>query len=462
VPRVDTIGTLIILGATGDLTSRLLLPGLGRLLTEEPERRLSLIGADLPARDTDRWVHMVRAAFASVAAAGPAVDHSLAHTHYYRADASSPTDLEQLLAAAEGIPALYFALPPSVAVQAVDALHGVELPGGTMLALEKPFGVDQHSAAELNRHLGSLVSEERVFRVDHFLGKSTVLNLLGLRFTNYLFEPLLNRDHVAAVEIVYDEELGLEDRAGYYDRAGAMVDMIQSHLLQVMALTTMDAPQSLRPEELRAARAEALRAVRPFGDDPAHASRRARYTAGTVNGRALPSYTDEPGVDPARGTETLAELTLEAATWRWAGVPFTLRSGKALGQARREIAITFRGVPHQPAGFTGATEPTVLRISLGPDRLTVELNVNGPGDPFTLDRGRLTADFGAGRLNPYGEVLNGLLDRDPTLSIRSEGAEHAWRIIDQIRTAWDTGHVPLEEYPAGSAGPAHWHCPTPG
>ncbi|HEY4615548.1 MAG TPA: glucose-6-phosphate dehydrogenase, partial [Citricoccus sp.] len=303
---MDTIGTLIILGATGDLTARLLLPGLGRLLTAEPDRRLYLLGADLTDRQGAAWSETVRASFDSAGAAGPAVDYTLAHTDYLATDASSAEDLQQVLSAAAGIPAVYFALPPAVTAQAIEALHEAEIPQGAMLALEKPFGVDQHSAAQLNRRLTSLVGEEQVFRVDHFLGKSTVLNLLGLRFTNYLFEPLLNRDHVAAVEIVYDEELGLENRAGYYDHAGAMVDMIQSHLLQVMALVTMDAPQSLHPEELRAAKAEALRAVRPFGNEPAHASRRARYTAGTVHGRALPSYTDEPGVDLARGTETLA------------------------------------------------------------------------------------------------------------------------------------------------------------
>jgi len=236
------------------------------------------------------------------------------------------------------------------------------------------------------------------------------------------------------------------------------VDMIQSHLLQVMALVTMDAPQSVHAGDLRAAKTEALRAVRPFGGDPVAAGRRARYTAGTVDGRSLPSYSEENGVDPARDTETLAEVTLEAATWRWAGVPFVLRSGKALGVVRREIAITFRDVPYQPAGFTGGTARTVLRIGLGPDEMVLELNVNGPGDPFVLDRRSLTADFGAGRLNPYGEVLNGLLDRDPSLSIQGEGAEHAWRVIDQIRAAWRTGQVPLEEYPAGSSGPAHWNA----
>ncbi|MFF0990936.1 glucose-6-phosphate dehydrogenase [Kocuria nitroreducens] len=454
--RTENIGTLVVLGATGDLTSRLLLPGLGRLLTEQPERRISLIGADVAPRDGRQWAEVVRAAFDSVDATGPAVEHTMAHTDYLVTDASSAEDLGQVLASATGIPALYFALPPGVTARAVRALHQHEIPEGTVLALEKPFGLDQAGAAELNRELTSLVPEDQVFRVDHFLGKSTVLNILGLRFANHLFEPLLHRDHVAKVEIVYDEILGLEDRAGYYDRAGAMVDMIQSHLLQVMALVTMDAPLSVHAADLRAAKTEALRAVRPFAGDPAAAGRRARYTAGTIGERRLPSYAEEEGVDPARGTETLAEVTLESATWRWAGVPFVLRSGKALGTARREIAITFRGVPHLPSGLDGAIPPTVLRIGLGPDAMTLELNVNGPGDPFVLDRSRLTAEFGTGRLNPYGEVLNGLLDRDPSLSIRGEAAEQAWGIIDQIRAAWQTGRVPLEEYPAGSDGPGRW------
>ena len=453
---MDTIGTLIVLGATGDLTSRLLLPGLGRLLTEQPDRRIGLIGADRVPRDREQWAATVRAAFDSVDAHGPAVEHALDEADYLVTDATASEDLGQVLAAATGIPALYFAVPPAVAAKAVRALHRVELPEHTVLALEKPFGVDQHSAAELNRMLASLVGEDQVFRVDHFLGKSTVLNVLGLRFTNRVFEPVLNRDHVAKVEIVYDESLGLENRAGYYDHAGAMVDMIQSHLLQVMALVTMDAPLSVHAADLRHTKTEALRAVRPWAGDPAAAGRRARYTAGAVDGRHLPAYAEEPGVDPDRGTETLAEVTLESATWRWAGVPFVLRSGKAMARPRREIAVTFRDVPHQPAGLPGVTGPTVLRICLSPDAMVLELNVNGPGDPFVIDRAVLTADFGAGRLSPYGEVLHGLLDRDPTLSISAEAAEHAWGVVDRIRAAWTSGQVPLEEYPAGSAGPEHW------
>ena len=345
--------------------------------------------------------------------------------------------------------------PPESGQEILWLLEGLEgsVPVEAAMDLRPGFGSDLQGAMELNAMLPALVPEEQVFRVDHFLGKSTVLNMLGLRFTNRLFEPVWNRDHIAEVNIVYDEGLGLEGRAGYYDRAGAMVDMVQSHLLQIMSLVTMDPPTSVGAADLRAAKSEALRAVRLWGDDPVWASRRARYTAGTVNGRQLPSYVDEEGVDPDRKTETLAEVTVEANNWRWAGVPFTLRSGKALGQPRQEITITFRSVPRMPDGLHGAEEPTVLRIGLGPDRMSLEMNINGPGDPFTIDRIGLTTDFCRGRLNPYGEVLQSILDRDPTLSVRAEAAEHAWSIVDQVRDAWSAERVPLEEYRAGSSGP---------
>lgn len=455
----DTVSTLIIFGGTGDLASRLLLPGLGRLLTEQPDRRIRLIGSGRSSRSDEQWTDTVREAFDSVDATGPAVKHALDDTRYLSADTSSAEDLEQLLGASTGIPALYFALPPAVTAKAVETLKDVDLPAGTVLTMEKPFGTDQQSAVELNGLLAQLVPEDQVFRVDHFLGISAVLNVLGVRFTNRLFEPLWNRDHIAHVEIVYDEELGLEGRAGYYDGTGAMVDMLQSHLLQVMALITMEPPTTVGATELQAAKSRAVRAVRLWADDAARASRRARYTAGTIGDRDLPSYADEEGVDPALETETLAEVTVEADTWRWAGVPFTLRSGKALGSPRQEAVVTFREIPRVPGGLRGAEDPTVLRLGLGSPTIALELNVNGPGDPFTVDRATLATDIGQGRLNPYGEVLHGILDRDPTLSVRSDAVEHAWGIIDQIRGAWQTGQVPLEEYPAGSSGP-DWNAPT--
>ena len=232
----------------------------------------------------------------------------------------------------EGQVTIYFALPPPVTVKACHALEDVELPEGLRLVMEKPFGTDAESAASLNALLTDLVPEDRIHRVDHFLGLSTVINIVGLRFANRLLEPVLNSEHVASVEVVWDEDLGLEGRAGYYDWAGAMVDMIQSHLLQVVALMAMEAPSRMNAQDFRDSTAQILRATHVWDDDPAGFTRRARYTAGTLNGQELLSYADEEGIDPERGTETFAELVLAIDTWRWSGVPFKVRSGKGMSE----------------------------------------------------------------------------------------------------------------------------------
>jgi glucose-6-phosphate 1-dehydrogenase len=232
--------------------------------------------------------------------------------------------------------------------------------------------------------------------------------------------------------------------------------MIQSHLLQVLAVVAMEPPSTLDAADLRDAKGIVLRATRLKGEDLAASSRRARYTAGSVEGRELPAYADEKGVDPSRKTETLAELTVEIDTWRWAGVPFTLRSGKALGERRREIVIRFKPVPHLPSGFHGTAEASVLRLFLAPDQMALELNINGPGDPYTLERASLEATFGAGELLAYGEVISGILDDDPSLSVRGDAAEECWRIVQPAIDAWRADDVPLDEYPAGSEGPEAW------
>jgi glucose-6-phosphate 1-dehydrogenase len=293
-----------------------------------------------------------------------------------------------------------------------------------------------------------------VHRVDHFLGDSTVLNTLGLRFANRIFEPLWSAAHVERVDIVFDEPLALEGRARYYDTAGALVDMIQSHLLQVLALLAMDAPPVVDAREIRDRKAEVLRATRLWGGDAKASTRRARYTAGEIAGRRLPAYADEPGVDPAHATETFAEMVVAVDTWRWAGVPFRLRSGKALSQGRKEAVITFKHPQRVPDGLSGPEQPDRLRMGFGPDRLGIDMNINGPADPFELDRVSLEADFGPGNLPPYGEVLRGVLHDDPTLSVRGDSAEECWRIVEPVLAAWRNDEVPLLEYPAGSTGPA--------
>ncbi|KHK99143.1 glucose-6-phosphate dehydrogenase [Microbacterium mangrovi] len=447
--------TFVILGASGDLASRLLLPAVGELLHRDTDRELTLIGAGSDAWDDDHWRDAVRKAFAAAGAEDefPRV----AETRYVQADITDPDALTSLLEPLHGPVVLYFAVPPAVAAAACTALQQVRLPEDLVLALEKPFGGDREGAAKLNAVLRDLVPERQVFRVDHFLGRDTVLNLLGVRFANRLVEPLWSAAHVEHVLIRFDESLALENRARYYDHAGAMVDMLQSHLLQILATLTMAPPATLGERDLRDAKGAALRATHIWDDDPVHFSRRARYTAGTIGDRRIPSYVDEPGVDPSRDTETLAEFTCEVRTSRWAGVPFTLRSGKALGTARAEVVVTFRKVRHLPEGFLGdAPDGGVLRFSLGPDTVTFELNVNGGDDPFELHREAATVALGEGRIHAYTQVLSEILEGDVTLSVRGDSAEECWRIVQPVQDAWSRGDVPLEDYPAGSPGPAGW------
>ena len=444
----------------GDLAGRLLLPGFAALLGSDwdPRRTPKLLAAGLSELDEDAWQRRVGEAFAS-GGSGRRVDAVARASRYRTVDVTSVDQLAALLAECEGRPAIYFALPPAVAARACHALREAELPEGTVLALEKPFGSSHEDAKALNALLATLVPEEQVFRIDHFLGRSDVLNILGTRFANRILEPVWNNQHVASIEVVYDETLGLEGRAGYYDKAGAMVDMLQSHLLQVMALLMMDPVSRIDQRELRDAKGAVLRATRLYGD-PATSSRRARYTAGTIEGRELTAYSRQPGVDASRHTETLAELHLEVQSWRWAGVPITLRSGKALGSPRKEAVVTFKPTPHLPEGLVGHDTPDSVTIGFKPARLSLHLDVSGPGDPFDLDSAVAAADLDDGDLPAYAEVLAGVLDGDPLLAVRGDNAEECWRIVEPALAAWHDGTVPLETYAAGSDGPRSWRRPA--
>ncbi len=452
-PRIET---LVILGAGGDLTSRLLLPGLASLLASTRGEHIRLIGVGRAPLTDARWRALVSTAFGAFAS--PLGKRVARDSFYLQGDATSAEDLAAVLAASTGRTALYFALPPAITEKACRTLATMQLPQGIVLALEKPFGEDARSARALNRLLQTMVPEERVFRVDHYLGKSTILNLIGLRFANRIFEPLLSAENIARIEIIVEESIGLEGRAGYYDKAGALTDMIQSHLLLVLALATMEAPSSVGSEDLRGAMAQVLRATRPWKRDGT-ASRRARYSGGTVGRRKLPAYTAEPGVVASRRTETLAEMTVAIDTWRWAGVPIVLRTGKAIGDPRQEILFTFRDVPHLPTGFSGPTTPARLRIGVNPAVLDIDLVTNGRDDPFDLENDVLHAEFGPSELSAYGEVLAELLEGDPTLSVRGDIAEECWRIVAPVLAAWRSNKVQLDSYPAGTRGPNSWKAP---
>jgi glucose-6-phosphate 1-dehydrogenase len=448
--------TLVILGASGDLTARLLLPGLGQLISNRPDLELDLVGVGSMQMTAAQWRKRVADSFRAGGADAAAVKSVIAASTYRVADATSSDDLAKILADCTGTPALYFALPPAVTEKVVETLAKMKLPTGIVLALEKPFGTDLRSARALNRLLATFLPERQIHRVDHFLGKSTVLNILGLRFANRLFEESWNASNIARIDITYDEQLGLEARAGYYDHAGALIDMIQSHLLQVLAVIAMEPPSTLDSDDLRGAMAQVLRATRIWKDDVRTGSRRGVYTAGTVGGVKLGSYVKQEGVDPARSTETLAELVFAVDNWRWAGVPFVLRSGKALTDNGKDIVITFKDVPHLPTGMTGHGQPSQLRISLDPHHMELDMNINGEGDPFTLNSVTLTATFADSDLPAYGEVLEGILTGDPTLSVRGDVAEECWRIVTPVLSAWAKHAVPLDNYVAGSAGPKSW------
>ncbi len=444
--------TLLVLGADGDLTKRLLLPGLGTLLALE-DHDLELVGTGLTPRSDEEWRELVSTALADVPA--DRRDRILSTSRYSVTDVTEGQQLQELLDSCSGVPVLYFALPPAVTARVCALLEHVRYPDGIRLALEKPFGSDRETARKLNELLGRVVPERQIYRIDHFLGMSTVLNLLGLRFANRLIEPSWHSGAIQRVEILYDETLGLEGRGGYYDRAGALIDMIQSHLLEVLALVAMEPIDRVDEVALRDAIAEVLRRTRVRADDPVASSRRARYSAGTVGDRRMPSYADEKGVDPALNTETLAQVTLEVDTDRWRGVPFVLRSGKALGAVRKEAHAIFHAADALP-GLQGVPQSDSITLGFKSGEVRLELTMNGGGDPFHLEQAVLEVQQAPSPLQPYGEVLRGILTDDPVLSVRGDIAEECWRIVEPVLTAWKENRVPLEEYPAGSSGPEGW------
>jgi glucose-6-phosphate 1-dehydrogenase len=452
----EPLKTLVVLGARGDMTGRLLLPALVRLLgsgglTDDT----AILAIDRDPDDDDAYRAHARAKLVAhlVERDDKAAEALLERLSYRRADVTSADDLRDALNGAAAPMAVYLALPNVLFRPTLEALAGAGLPPHTTLVVEKPFGADLADAKALNELIAKSFDERNVFRIDHFLAKQTILDVLGLRFANRIFEPVWNSQHINRIDITWYESLGLEGRANYYDRAGALRDMIQNHLLQMLALVAMEPPRSITETDLRDRKVEALRAVEPpKPEEMAKATRRARYTAGSVGGKELPAYADAEGVDPSRGTETYADLTLRVWNWRWTGTPFRLRTGKAIGTERREIAIRFKTVPHQP--FDDRDRPNILRFRLSPDGLALRLNLNGEGDPFDLERVTLDTEFPKQELPPYSLLLKEILAGDATLSIRGDEAEELWRIVEPVLTAWANDEVPLEEYPAGSYGPS--------
>jgi glucose-6-phosphate 1-dehydrogenase len=368
------------------------------------------------------------------------------------ADVTSAADVRRVLGEDRPETLVYLALPPVLLHSVLSALATTKLTGGDAVAIEKPFGTDLPSARRLNEILRIELPAPTIFRVDHFLSSELVRRVVALRFLNRVFTPVWNAEHIERVDISWLEDLTLEGRASYYDRAGAMKDMLQNHLMEIMALVLMEQPARLDAESFRSVRVEALRAVAtPPVERMRSTTVRARYISGAIGSRQVPSYVDEPGVDPARDTETYAALTLDVNNPRWSGVPFTIRSGKALGRASAEIAVHFRPLPPYLTDQWPGVEPNVLRIGLTEPYVRMSTTLNGPDR--TAEQRQLETRTSPPPLTAYAHLIRDMLHNDPMLFIRGDEAEESWRVVDPVMQAWATGAVPMQEYPAGGVEP---------
>lgn len=447
------IDRLVIFGGTGDLAGRYLMPGLAALRAggHLPDS-FELVAASREDWDDERFRSWAADWLGREAIDADATTMLLRSARYRQLDLGDPASVAACLAG-EGPVAVYLALPPAVFPAAISALEQVGLPAESQVVLEKPFGEDLDSARALNRLLADLTDERHVFRVDHFLAMTTVQNVLGTRLANRVLEPIWNSAHIDEVEIVWEETLALEGRAGYYDHVGALKDMVQNHLLQLLCLVAMEPPISLGERDLRDRKVDVLRSVRPLEDeDLAARTRRARYRAGRLGDRDIPAYAEEDGVSPERGTETFAEVTLEIDSWRWSGTSFRLRTGKAMREDRKEVVVHFRPAPHLPFEHSPGLVSNRLLFGLEPEGVTLELSGTGPSAASTLVPLTLSAGMDPPSLPAYGRILLDVLSGNSTLSIRADEAEEAWRVLTPVIEGWSRGLAPLREYEAGSSG----------
>ena len=448
------IERMVLFGASGDLTSRLLIPAVAQLAEAGLlPPGFTVLGSANTDWSTDDFRQHIASELEKHAPVTPATrDAVVRMLSFQAADVTQPEEVSRLIGGDHPDTLVYLALPPVLLQAVLPALAAAGLRGPDAVAIEKPFGTDLASAQHLNEILRIQLPEPTIFRIDHFLSNELVRRVVTLRFLNRVFEPVWNGTHIERVNISWLESLTLEGRASYYDRAGALKDMVQNHLMEAMALVLMEQPARIDADSFRGVRVEGLRAVAtPVADRMSSNTVRARYTAGTIGTREVPSYVDEPGVDPSRNTETYASLTVDVDNPRWAGVPFTLRSGKALAADSAEIAIHFRPLPQYLVNQWPGVEPNVLRLGLTEPYVQLSTTLNGP--ERIAETQQLEARSTPPRFTAYAHLILEMLNSDPTLFIRGDEAEEAWRIIDPVMSAWSAGDVPMQQYRAGQAPP---------
>ncbi|WP_275401811.1 glucose-6-phosphate dehydrogenase [Sphingomonas flavalba] len=471
----ETFHTVILFGATGDLAHRMLFPSLYNLFADR------LLPDDIAIIASGRSV-MTDAAFrADIAKSLPgflgegrydaeSADAFLARVRYCPVSVGKAEDFARLAemvgpARDKGV-AVYLSTPPSLFAPVAKGLGEAGLAGANVrIAMEKPIGQDLASSRAVNDGVNAVFAEDDVFRVDHYLGKETVQNLLVLRFGNMLFEPLWNAGAIEHVQITVAETVGLEGRVSYYDGVGALKDMVQNHMLQLLALVAMEPPASMSPASVRDEKVKVLRSLRPMDDaDAQRHSVRGQYDAGAVGGQPVKGYADELGKESA--TETFVAVKAFIDNWRWKNVPFYLRTGKRMPERRSEILVQFRPVPHSI--FSGNGKPAALRpntmiISIQPEEnIRLLVMAKQPGldrhgielREVALDVSLSTSAAGQRRRIAYERLLLDLLEGDPTLFVRRDEVEAAWAWIDSIHAAWAGAQVETRHYTAGTWGPS--------
>jgi len=472
VPGVEVKpATYVLFGASGDLAAKKLLPAVYNLYAEGrlPERfRLLGVGSSMPEHNfRDHMINVVTK-YSRSGVDEKVLNSLLEKVDYIQGDFTKPALFDKLKKnliagdSALGGPTrrlFYLAVAPRFFGPIGDSLHKVGLARGSepesVLMIEKPFGHDLESAIALNNEVTSAFDETHILRLDHYLGKETVQNLLVFRFANGIFEPLWNRRYIDHVQITAAEDLGIGTRAGYYDQSGAIRDIIQNHVMQLVALTAMEPPATFDADSIRDEKEKALKSIRCVG------SARGQYTAGDVDGGHVPGYLEEPDVPATSTTETYAALKFEVNNWRWAGTPFYVRAGKRMPRRSTEITIAFRPVPHMPFSdpkVAQSIRPNLLTLSIQPNEgASLRIEAKAPGAETQLRPVRMDFLYGETftRETPeaYERLILDALRGDATLFTRADEVEQAWRIVDPVIEAWKQNEVPLEPYVAGTPGP---------
>jgi glucose-6-phosphate 1-dehydrogenase len=470
----------VVLGATSDLMRRKLLPALHRLKTGGAVfAPLIILGVSRADLDDEGFRTLARESLAAYGRGPEDLARWCGECLYFQSlGAGTPEDFNALAARIQALEqanflpgnrVFYLAMPPAAFVATITGLGESGLnrgPGWTRLVVEKPFGRDLASAQFLNAQVHRYFDESQVYRIDHYLGKETVQNLLIFRFANAIFEPLWHRNLVKSVQITVAESLGAGGRATYYDQTGAFRDIVQNHLAQLLTLTAMEVPVAFDADSIRTEKAKVLRAIARVEPENVIYG---QYTRGVVDGQEVPGYREEPGVSAGSPTETFVALKVHIENWRWQGVPFYLMTGKRLPRRFTQIAVTFRCPPvwvFEP-GYAGTCNPNVLVFTVQPDEgFDLHFEVKTPGEPLQLKTQRLRYRYSEGFADlpdAYETLLLDIMAGDPTLFVRADEVEWAWRIF---APALDPDPAKVLFYPAGAWGPPgaagfmEWPDPT--